>query len=281
MMESDTEGPQGFNALEFLVAGDLHAGRIPAERLAAVFEAAARVPGQAFLGVPGDLTNDALPEQYALLKAQIARLPFPFLGVMGNHDAVNAQDAEPRARFCDAMGVEAPSYRRTIGGLDSAFLSADGHEDGCTVGIGRALPLLEQTLAEGAGPVIVFCHAPLSGTVGGAPGRPSFTSNDPDFGLVSSDAVRALIRRAGRAVVWISGHTHSPLETEGLIHTERLDGAVLHGVNASSPYFTGRDWDFHAPILLYHFRREQDALTVRIEDVATREFVRTETLPLA
>lgn len=264
----------------FLAIGDLHAGRIAPDRMQTAFHAARRHPEALFLASPGDITDAGLPEQYDLLDPLIAALPFPFLATMGNHDALTGPDAEAQARFGERMDVEAPSYRRRFAGLPFLFLSTDGNIDGCEVRIENSLPLLREALAEGEGPLFVFCHAPLGGTVACLPGRSCFLSTDPGFRLPQSEAVRNAVREAGRPVVWISGHVHAPLGAENLIHTERLGSAVLHSVSLSCPFFTGRDFRQDEPVALFVFDVSGDFAHVRLEDATTGEVLREERLEL-
>jgi 3',5'-cyclic AMP phosphodiesterase CpdA len=264
----------------FLAAGDLHVGLNEPERLERLFGAVSRHPDAAFLAVPGDLTNQALPEQYDALREYTARLPVPFLGTMGNHDAMTGPDEDARSSFCAALGVESASYVRRIGGATFLFLSTDGHIDGCSVDIRRSLGLLEETLSTTNGPVVAFCHAPLTGTVGGVEGRTCFLSDDPQFGLGASAEVRRIVEAAGKPVVWFSGHTHSPLEAEGLFHTERLGSAVFHGINVSCPFFTGSDFVQTDPISLYVCDLSDGRLDVSIEDAASGAVLRRERLAL-
>lgn len=253
----------------FLAAGDLHAGLCPPERTEAIFRGARSHPDAAFMAVPGDLTNASLPEQYALLEPLIASLPFPFYASMGNHDALPGGGGDPHALFCRALGLESPNYVRDIGDARFVFLSSDGSPDGCTVVIERGIGLLETSLRTARGPVVVFCHAPLTGTIGGVPGRPCFLSDDEGFGLSGSATVRHLVEQAGRPVVWVSGHTHTPVHAGTLIVSETVGGTVMHHVNVSSPFFTGRDWVTTEPLAVYRFELDADELRVRIEDAET------------
>jgi 3',5'-cyclic AMP phosphodiesterase CpdA len=265
----------------FLAAGDLHAGLCPPERIEHVFVAAARHPTAAFFAVPGDLTNAGRPEQYAQLEPLIASLQMPFFGVMGNHDARAPADGTRRSLFCRALSLEDPNFRRWRPETTFLFLSSDGSVDGCRVEIERGLPLLEETLRTATGPVIVFCHAPLTRTVGGVPGRRCFLSDDPGFGLDASPEVRSLVGQASLPVVWISGHTHSPLAAERLIHTEAVGSTLMHHINVSSPFFTGRDGVTTEPVALFCFHLQDAALSVSVEDATSGESLRTEILALS
>jgi hypothetical protein len=231
-----------------------------------------------FLASPGDLTDAGRADQYDILRPYLAGLPFPFLATMGNHDVMTGPDTDARDRFCRRIGVDAPSYRRLDGSASFAFLSTDGNIDGCEIRIANSAGILREALAGGDGPLFVFCHAPLLDTVDCAPGRSCFRSNDPGFGLAASPELRAMIRAAGRTVIWISGHVHAPLDARGLFHTERMGDAVLHSVSLSCPFFTGRDFHQDEPAALFHFTLEPHAAVVHIEDAETGGILRTQRL---
>ncbi len=99
------------------------------------------------------------------------------------------------------------------------------------------------------------------------------------FGLLASGEVRDMARQAGKPFVWICGHTHSPLNAEGLFHREQLGASALDSVNVSCPYFTGRDFVQTEPVALYVFRLMAGALDVQIEDAETGSVLRTEHMP--
>lgn len=265
-------------SVKFLAAGDLHVGAPSNDRLGALFDAVHSHADAAFFAVPGDLTNESMPWEWVALKEMIARLPVPFLGCMGNHDFHTGPDDAARGRFTDALGVEAATFTCEIDGATFIFLSTDGDIDGCTVDIRQSLPLLEETLAVAAGPVVAFCHAPLAGTVGSALGRECFLSDDPMFGLLASGEVREMARQAGKPFTWICGHTHSPLDAVGLFHHEQLGASVLYSINVSCPYFTGRDFVQTEPVALYVCRLTAGALDVQIEDAETGSVLREEHL---
>lgn len=267
--------------LTFIALGDLHIGANDPARLGIAFRGAARHRDAAFLVVPGDLTDAGLPEQFAQLKAYASRLPMPLLGVMGNHEVHTGPGEDARVRFCKALGLKAPSFIRKSGSVTLAFLSTDRDFDGCSVDIRHSLGILQKALTSARGPVVAFCHAPLSGTVGAAEGRNCFLSNDPFFSVGCSAEVRALIRAAGKPVVWICGHTHSPLATDGLIGTEFAGVTPIHTVNVSSPFYTGRDFVQTEPIAVYRFEVTPTSMDVKIEDADSGAVLRRETLPFA
>lgn len=262
------------NQVRFLAAGDLHVGANSPARLRLLFDAVRHHPDAAFLAVPGDLTDGALPEQHAALKELISIVPMPFLGTMGNHDFHSGPDEAARERFRESLGVESASYVRHFGQTAFIFLSTDGDINGCRVDIRDSLALLEETLACAAGPVVAFCHAPLSGTVEGVVGRPCFLSDDPEFGLGASAEVRALVARAGKPVAWFCGHTHTPLYADSLVRSEMIGSTLLHTVNLSCPYFTGRDFVQTEPIALYECCVSGSDLGVTLINAETDAIIR-------
>lgn len=278
---SQTSNPR----IRFLAVGDMHVGDLPDERLTAIFEQASRHEGVDFMTSAGDLANNGLPEQHDLILPWSGSLPFPFLPVMGNHDT-HTPDRGGWSVFVRKYELESANYARRFGALTCVFLSPDEDCDGLTCDMKDSLAVLSDILAEGDGPVVVFFHAPVHDTVGGAPGRKCFLSTEQFFFLPSSDEVRAVFAKSNRPAVWVSGHTHSPITSERLIHTEYPagpNGAPLHHVNLGSPYYTGRDAGFGDTPLLYRFDVEwTDGLgghiDVSLETIPAGEVVRTERL---
>lgn len=278
-MEAYNAGMSNGDSFRFLAAGDLHVGANAPERLSLLFDAAARRADAAFLAVPGDLTDAALPEQYNALSTLIAHLPYPFLGTMGNHDFHTGPDEAARERFQSTLGVESASYVRHFGGETFVFLSTDGDINGCRVDIRESLGLLDESLASAGGHLIVFCHAPLSGTVEGVPGRPCFLSDDPEFGLGASAEVREIVAKAAKPVAWFCGHTHTPLSAETLVRSERIGTTILHTVNVSCPYFTGRDFVQTEPIAVYDCTVSEAEISVSVIDAESDAVIREFHLP--
>lgn len=273
--------------VRFLAVGDMHVGDLPDERLIGIFEQASRHKGVAFMTSAGDLANNGLPEQHDLILPWSGSLPFPFLPVMGNHDT-HTPDRDGWSVFVRKYGLESANYVRRYGPLTCVFLSPDEDCDGLTCDMKDSLALLRSVLAEDVGPVVVFFHAPVRDTVGGAPGRKCFLSTEPFFFLPSSNEVRAVFAKSNRPAVWVSGHTHSPITSERLIHTEfpgGPNGAPLHHVNLGSPYYTGRDAGFGDAPLLYRFDVEWTEgkgghVDVSLETIPAGEAVRTERLEI-
>ena len=271
--------------VRFLAVGDMHVGDLPVERLDAIFDQASRHQSIDFMTSAGDLANNGLPEQHDQILPRLKPLGFPFLPVMGNHDT-QTPDHAGWSLFVRKYGLESANYVRRIGPLTCVFLSPDEDCDGLTCDMKDSLALLRSVMAEGDGPVVVFFHAPVRETVGGAPGRKCFLSTEQFFFLPSSDEVRAVFAGSNRPAVWISGHTHSPITSERLIHTEfpgGPNGAPLHHVNLGSPYYTGRDAGFGDTPLLYRFDVEWAEgkggyIDVSLETIPAGEVVRTERL---
>lgn len=115
-------------------------------------------PAPDLVVISGDLTDCGLPEEYALLRQMLARLPMPVLVIPGNHDRREALiEAFPAA--ADAQGfagfVHDAGPLRLIG-LDTLVPGAS-HGALCPV----RLAALEAALAERPeAPTVVFLHHP-------------------------------------------------------------------------------------------------------------------------
>ena len=109
----------------------------------------------------GDLTQDGLPEDYALLRAAFGRLPMPVFAIPGNHDS----RAALREAFADEgylpetgafLHYAVDRYPLRLIGLDTVIAGEVG---------GRACPArlrwLEERLSEQPGrPTVIFMHHP-------------------------------------------------------------------------------------------------------------------------
>lgn len=90
----------------FAILTDIHVGNARAEPLARRAVADINQAGVDFVVVPGDITDDGEPEQFALAKQILDELDAPVHVVLGNHDTVRRSTrAECGAElFADAFG---------------------------------------------------------------------------------------------------------------------------------------------------------------------------------
>lgn len=170
----------------------------------------------------GDMVNDGLPEQYALLHTAISQvLPdTPLLAVAGNHDYPTCPLPQISCGICDyptlqdwllrraeRMGHpfeldESGAYAVNLHGIDVIGLNVASHyrrlafkKDGQLMWLARHLDAVQ------AARHIILCHAPLSAH---NPQRQG-TDKPPYF---SRDSHLQEILDAHRNIIFLSGHTH-------------------------------------------------------------------------
>ncbi len=153
----------------------------------------------------GDLTQDGLPEDYALLRAAFGRLPMPVFAIPGNHDS----RAALREAFADEgylpetgafLHYAVDRYPLRLIGLDTVIAGEVG---------GRACPArlrwLEERLSEQPGrPTVIFMHHPPFATGIGFMDRPPFDG--------AADLER-LIGRFPNVRLVTCGHVHRAIQT--------------------------------------------------------------------
>ena len=154
--------------------------------------------------VTGDLTDCGLPEEYAIVREQLARLPMPVYVVPGNHDrrenfvaALGRQHGYlPMAGFLN-YAIEAFPVR--LIGLDTLV---PGESGGALSAESEAW--LAETLAAGAGrPTLIFMHHP--------PFRVAVDGMDGILCRVSP-GFAGLIARHPEIERIVCGHYHRPIQ---------------------------------------------------------------------
>ncbi len=184
---------------------DLHFGAHRPELMAPLIaDVAAFVPDA--IAVSGDLTQLALPSEFAQAAAFLAALPAPVVAVPGNHDipktAILERMIDPRRRWLRSIapttepGVILPDL--AVIGLDTVR-RMQAHLDWSAGGISerRLLRLMARIAAAGSRTVVVVAHHPL---------RHPAWAGDRALPIGAARALEAM-RRSGVAAI-LSGHLH-------------------------------------------------------------------------
>jgi len=207
--------------------------------------------------VMGDLTNTALPAEASLWAAWRDGLASggaqrPVHAVLGNHD-LNQLTPDQAAAL---LGLPAANYIQDVGDVRLIALALTVLPIGNSARMvvpPEALAFLDAQLGATTRPCLVLFHAPLAETVGVGDLATSFTSEE-DWVKAHSDpaggdgVLRQILAAHPNAVAWISGHTHSPISTPGLVTTVDLGSHRIAAVNASGLWYTGRSIEAHDPL---------------------------------
>lgn len=236
--------PRADRSVHFI--GDLHHGMVPPARMEKVIADIESSMGLAAHRVLlGDITDNGLSGERTLALAWLARMPAPWSAVAGNHDLFNQSIAQfaatygqPKTQAIDTAGLRllhvAPDV---LTGLPT---------DGTTMTLAPAtLTWLDEQLAAADRDCVIVTHAPLANSVvgpqtGDAGSVAVYSSAQPEFACQPDAAILAILDARPRAKMWVSGHTHSPLNAPDLIKTHSVGSRSIITLNASSPFYTNR-----------------------------------------
>ena len=213
--------PETPDGRRYAILTDVHIGADGADELARLAVADINASGVEFVVLPGDITDDGEPEQFALAKQILDGLEVPYHAVLGNHDAVQRSTrAENGALlFADAFGRPSRDTLVRCGDVQIAIvdssdptacpfpdwdLSSGGfRDDAAGVWSGALEPGQASALAsqlDPSMPVLLILHHELQPF----PGFPPVS-----FGLRQTDSDELLSALSGHRLAGIvAGHTH-------------------------------------------------------------------------
>lgn len=185
--------------------------------------------------------------EYAAAKELMGRLQKPFVAVAGNHEYsyVDNRDAKgklamasPEMRkakynqFKDMFGITGDVYQsRVVGKYLLIFLNPDVDTKQLVEMNQRQMDWLKAELAAHPNmPTIVFCHAPLLGTLLNY----EEDINEPKKVAQPVAAISEILEQNPQVFMWVSGHTHTCPETPSFNHPVNLyQGRVINIHNPS------------------------------------------------
>jgi 3',5'-cyclic AMP phosphodiesterase CpdA len=189
----------------------------------------------------GDICEDrGTPEEYAVAKTFFARLIKPFYPVVGNHDYIyadspNAKGQRQRGtdesrqlkldRFRRTFGLKDVSYSRSVGNYRLIFLSLDAPDHLAEISSKQLEWLRSELVNNRKQPTIIFCHAPLAGTLLNY----NHKVNTPNYIIQPAEKIHDLLMSHPQVFLWVSGHTHtSPKEESFASAVNRYEKRVTN-----------------------------------------------------
>lgn len=228
--------------------GDMHFGFTSDARLRALTDdLATLLPPDAVL-TTGDEVHVGRSDVYLRAAVWLGRFGVPVHTVTGNHTFWGAREkrAESPAalyqRWLDAFEERLPSVWELAG---VRFIGVGPTAPGAMTADASISELqvseLESVLAQAPRqPTVVVMHSPLRHTVLGDALGACYTSDQPGFFQLQSDALHAVLSASPQVALVISGHTHSPLRAQGLLALVPAGDRVLPNFNAMAVPFLRR-----------------------------------------
>ncbi len=176
--------------------------------------------------VLGDIAaSRGTADEYAYAVAYFAKFRAPRVFITGNHDYLYLDepdrngrsvrgDAAARAdklrRFKETFGLPELYHAQKVGDYLLIFLSVDALDSPCLAQLSdRQLKWLDGELKKDpAAPTIIFCHAPLAGTLA----QYNKSVNTPNFVVQPEQPLAGIIAANPQILLWVSGHTHTPAD---------------------------------------------------------------------
>ena len=185
----------------------------------------------------GDVSDNGLPGEYAAFHDVVRQaVPDAALAVTtGNHEFYDSSlsDQEVLSRFCEQFGYDRPYSSLVLGDVHLVLLAdemrgrAPRNPEWAWLGQ-EQVRWFRRVLKEHRHLDTVVClHQSLPDTVAWSYGNNSFN------GCGQATELRGILRENPQVKLWLSGHTHLPLETEGQVHQ---DGGVTFAALGSTFY---------------------------------------------
>jgi 3',5'-cyclic AMP phosphodiesterase CpdA len=246
--------------------GDLHAGGIQRVRVTTMLDDVQTLPAPAAHLQIGDATERGLPDEDALARDWLDRLPSPVHTVLGNHDVMRKR--RTAQEWAEAYGLDSPNQVIDLPFLRIVAPAPDRAQTAERSGTlsPETLAWLEGRLEDAGRDCWIACHWPLYKTVMGDR-RKVFTSAMRSFYAKPGPQIRALLARHPNAKAWISGHTHSPLSAPGLISRVRLPrDRSIAAINLSAIVGVGKQRDPEDPICSLYLTPRPGRIEIRFRD---------------
>jgi hypothetical protein len=190
----------------------------------------------------------------------------PWYTALGNHDIQN--DVRTAAAWAAAYSLQSQNYTVDLGFVKLIVVGPDSMISGTMLLSAATLTFLSNALANAGKPCFIISHAPLYNTVvGSTTGADGVYSSTENFFHAKPDTdIRAILNAQPNAKAWISGHTHSPIDTPGLIKTESVGTRSIVSINCSATFYTGRTLEWYDPLITLFLTHTGSNLEIRVRN---------------
>jgi hypothetical protein len=259
--------PARFPTLQLI--GDVHAGVnvLPPgthERKRAIITAdVQKLPKPLARIQVGDITDIGTTGEDQGARSWMYGLGGKWYTALGNHDLW--LDVRTSAQWAKAYGLVSKDYTVDFGAFRLIFVGQDG---------GYAAPFtlnattrtwLTNELANAGKHCLIVSHVPLANTVVGDVAK-VWSSAEASFQINPDADIRAILNAQPNAKAWISGHTHSPIDTSGFIKSESVGTRSIISINCSALLYTGRTIEWYDPLITLFLTHTGSNLEIRFRN---------------
>jgi hypothetical protein len=185
---------------------------------------------------------------------------------LGNHDI--EADVRTVAAWAAVYGLLSKNYTADLGFVKLIFVGPDSMASGFMTLSATTLTFLTDELANAGKHCFVICHAPLYNTVLGSTTGPNavYSSTEGFFYSYPDTEIRAILNAQPNAKAFISGHTHSTIDTPGFIKTESVGSRSIIAINCSATFYTGRTFQWYDPLITLFLTHTGSNLEIRFRN---------------
>jgi len=209
------------------------------------------------------MTNDGLVSQDVLALDFLNSLSGKTYTALGNHDIMN--DVRTVAAWEAAYGLVSKNYTADLGFVKLIFVGPDNMTGGLITLSAATLTFLTNELANAGKHCFVISHAPPYNTVLGDVTK-VYSSTEAAMRVYPDADIRAILNAQPNAKAWIAGHTHSPIDTPGLIKSESVGTRSIISINCSATFYTGRSYENFDPITTLFLTHTGSNLEIRFRN---------------
>ena len=252
--------------------GDMHAGGIKRPRVTAMLDDANALSTPAAHLQIGDATERGLPEEDVLALRWLERLPGPAHTILGNHDVMH--NVRTPKQWAQTYGVPSPNFLIDLPFVRIICLAPDRDLRPSARGRSQGLTRLARPTAEERRPRLLDRLTLAPSQDGHGRHEAELHLHDEALLRRPDRDIRAVLAKHRNAKVWLSGHTHSPLNAPGLIMRAPLPNRrSIVSVNLSAIVGVGNKREPSDPIRSLYLTHLPGRFEIRFRDHGARKWI--------